>query len=79
MKPKPKRGRPALAAGDRMQRVLVTLDRPAIDSARRIGSGNVSAGIRKALSPRERIARPGEVEADLLRARAARDRANGKP
>jgi hypothetical protein len=45
----PKRlGRPPLGT-DTMRRVLVVLDRATIERARKIGSGNLSAGLRLAL------------------------------
>lgn len=50
MKPvKPKRGAPFLFSV-KMRRVLVMLDPASIKRAKRIGNGNVSAGIRKALA-----------------------------
>lgn len=49
-KPTPKRrGPPPLIGGVAMRRVLVTLDPDSIERAKKLGAGNVSAGIRKAL------------------------------
>lgn len=47
--PKPKLGAPFKFAAP-MRRVLVMLDAESIKTAKRIGKGNVSAGIRKSLS-----------------------------
>ena len=47
--PKPKRGAPLLFAV-KLRRVLVTLDVASIERATKLGEGNVSAGIRKALA-----------------------------
>jgi len=49
----PKRGRPLLGT-EPLKRVLVMLDRISIAVARRLGNGNLSAGIRKALSRRSK-------------------------
>ena len=50
MKPtKPKLGAPFKFAAP-MRRVLVMLDTDSIKRAKRLGNGNVSAGIRKALA-----------------------------
>ena len=46
--PKPKRGRPTIGA-EPMLRVLVTLDPASINRAKKLGRGNLSAGLRKAL------------------------------
>ena len=47
--PKPKRGAPLLFAV-KLRRVLVTLDEVTIARATKLGGGNLSAGIRKALA-----------------------------
>ncbi len=52
MKPatqKPKRGAPTMFAA-KMRKVLVTLDPASIAKAKKLGKGNLSAGIRKALA-----------------------------
>lgn len=49
MSSKQKRGRPPLVPGG-MRRICVQLDPPTIDRAGRIGAGNVSAGIRRAVA-----------------------------
>jgi len=46
---KPKRGAPLLFAV-KLRRVLVTLDEATIKRATKLGNGNLSAGIRKALA-----------------------------
>lgn len=46
---KPKLGAPLLYARA-MRRVLVTLDEGTVKRAKKLGAGNVSAGIRKALA-----------------------------
>lgn len=46
---KPKRGAPLLFAV-KLRRVLVTLDPASVARAMKLGGGNVSAGIRKALA-----------------------------
>ena len=46
---KPKRGAPLLYS-DILKRVLVTLDPASIARAKKLGGGNVSAGIRMALA-----------------------------
>ena len=46
---KPKRGAPLLFAV-KLRRVLVTLDEGTIKRATKLGDGNLSAGIRKALA-----------------------------
>lgn len=48
--PKPP-GRPKVY-GEKLQRVTVLLPAAVVDEARRLGHGNISAGIRAALSPR---------------------------
>lgn len=48
---KPKLGRPPIGA-EPMQKKLVTLDRGSIVRGTKLGDGNLSAGIRKALKPR---------------------------
>lgn len=49
---KAKRGAPLLFA-EPVVRVLVTLDAASIERAKKLGAGNVSAGIRKALISRK--------------------------
>ena len=49
IKPKLKRGAPLLFAV-KLRRVLVTLDEASIKRATKLGDGNLSAGIRKALA-----------------------------
>lgn len=53
--PKLKRGGQRLFA-EPMRRVLVMLDRASIERAQKLGDGNVSAGIRKALASPKRKA-----------------------
>lgn len=48
MTKKPK-GRPPLQAGTVAQRVLLTLDAATIEKGKRIGNGNLSAGVRLAV------------------------------
>ena len=53
MKPK-KLGRPALQKRLKMVRVLITIDHTSMARARKLGHGNLSAGIRKALTNQKR-------------------------
>lgn len=48
---KPKGGRPPIGT-EPMQKKLVTLDRGTIERGTKLGDGNLSAGIRKALKPK---------------------------
>ena len=43
-------GRPPLTEGIKAKRIMVTLDPTAIDAGRKLGEGNLSLGIRRALS-----------------------------
>lgn len=43
-------GRPPITEGHKAKRVMVTLDPTAIDAGRKLGEGNLSLGIRRALS-----------------------------
>jgi hypothetical protein len=51
MDEKRKAGRPPVA-GQRLQRVAVTLDEATIERGRALGNGSLSQGIRVALNPR---------------------------
>jgi len=51
-KPKIKLGAPPLF-GVKMRRVLVTLDEESVERATKLGDGNLSAGIRKAIKERK--------------------------
>ena len=46
---KPRKGGPAPLYGKTMRKMLVTLDEASIAKARKLGAGNLSAGIRAAL------------------------------
>ena len=64
MEPKAK-GKPPIY-GQRMRRVCVSLDDFTIAEAKRIGGGNLAAGIRQAVNPRQ-VRGPGhEASPDAL-------------
>lgn len=60
--PKPA-GRPTMY-GEKLQRVTVLLPAAIVEEARRLGHGNISAGIRAALSPRPADAPGGAHPSD---------------
>ena len=59
------KGKPPLY-GQRMRRVCVSLDAATIAEAKRIGGGNLAAGIRQAVNPRQVRGPAPEASPDAL-------------